>query len=437
VTFAAPLFVWVAAAAAVAAVGLHLLAWRRPPESFLPTARFAPDAPIRTVSRAVRPADLALLALRVMLLLLVGAALAGPTLMTRARGLGRVLVVDRSRSATGQAVTDAARRELRSGDALVLFDSAAREIAGPTADSLSTSAPSARRGSVSAALVAAVRAADRLARAHDSVEIVVVSPFTADELDAATAGIRGTWRGAIRTVRAGVPPNDTLSSGRPEVRAAPGDGVAAALALAPNVRGGAGVRLVRTGAVAADSSWAREGRALVVWPSDGVGALPRRESRDSAFAVTALPEFADIAPEVRSATVVGRFARIATPPPGRVVARWQDGEPAVTEMALGTGCVRTAAVAVPEAGDLAVTPAFRRFVQRMASPCGAQPRWVAASDSALNAALPASVPRSATPEPSAVRAEFPSSRLGAWLLAAALLAAIAELIVRRGADATA
>jgi hypothetical protein len=34
-------------------VALHLLAWRRPPESPLPTARFAPERPVRMVSRAV------------------------------------------------------------------------------------------------------------------------------------------------------------------------------------------------------------------------------------------------------------------------------------------------------------------------------------------------------------------------------------------------
>src|SRR6185436_18205171 len=90
-SFAAPLFAWIAAAVAAATVALHLLAWRRPPESPLPTARFAPERPIRMVSRAVRPADLALLALRVLIVLLVGVALAGPSFDARREGLGRVV----------------------------------------------------------------------------------------------------------------------------------------------------------------------------------------------------------------------------------------------------------------------------------------------------------------------------------------------------------
>src|SRR4051794_39853178 len=131
-TFAVPFFALASGLVALATVVLHLLAWRRPPESPLPTARFAPERPVRMVSRAVRPADLALLALRVTIIMLVGVALARPTFSAQRNGVGRVVVVDRSRFVgTGSAVAAAARSVYRPGDALVLFDSSARKVAVP------------------------------------------------------------------------------------------------------------------------------------------------------------------------------------------------------------------------------------------------------------------------------------------------------------------
>src|SRR5215207_4904977 len=299
-TFAAPLFAWIAGGVAAATIALHLLAWRRPPETLLPTARFAPERPIRMVSRAVRPADLALMALRVLLVVLVGVALARPSFHARREGLGRVVVIDRSAAAPGTEIAAAARAVFRPGDAVIVFDSVAREVRPPSPDSLA--GPSGTgRGSLSAALVAAIRAATQLERERDSVEIVVASPVAVDEVDAATRTIRGMWHGPVRVVRPGFAPSDTTSPGRPDVRASDGDPVAVALGLdAPVAGGGAG-------------------------HSPGVA---------------------------RAATVVAPFVRTASPPAGEVVARWADGEPAATEAALGAVCVRAVAVTVPAVGDL-------------------------------------------------------------------------------------
>ena len=434
-TLAAPLFAWVAAGVAAATVALHLLAWRRPPESPLPTARFAPERPIRMVSRAVRPADLALLAVRVLLVLLVGIALAGPSIDARRPGAGRVIVVDRSASAgTGAEVASAARAAFRSGDAIVVFDSAAREVASPTSDSLGATSASQEYGSLSAALVVAVRAAARLERERDSVEIVVVSPFASHEIDAATRPIRATWHGPLRVLRASGAPNDTTSLGRPTVRAADGDAIAASLGLSPPFPGGASVRVVRDAPTAADSVWAREGRALVIWP---VGASPtwqRHDVTDTAFAVTA-PRGTSTGASglVRSATVVARFARTNLPPPGRIIARWSDGEPAATEAALGAGCVRAVVVTVP-VGDLPLTPAFQHFARRLAAPCGAAARNAPAPDNVLATVLPPTVPASERLSIATLAAELPGSRLAGWLLALALLLALAEMWIRRGAS---
>src|SRR5215203_5570000 len=118
-TFAAPLFAWIAGGVAAATIALHLLAWRRPPETLLPTARFAPERPIRMVSRALRPADLALM---VLLVVLVGVALARPSFHARREGLGRVVVIDRSAAAPGTAIATSARGVFRPGDAVIVFD---------------------------------------------------------------------------------------------------------------------------------------------------------------------------------------------------------------------------------------------------------------------------------------------------------------------------
>ena len=435
-TLAAPLFAWLAVAASALTTVLHLLAWRRPPESPLPTARFAPEAPIRTVSRALRPSDVLLLMLRVVLLLLVGLALAGPTFTSRMREPGRVLVIDQSRYAADSAVTRAARGEFRAGDAVVVFDSAAREVSSATPDSLPVGATTPTGdGSLSAALIVATRAARRLERGRDSVEIVVISPVATSELDAATSAIRRTWQGAVRVVRAGTPPNDSLPSARPVVRAAAGDPVAAALALGGQSRGGGTVRLVRDVPTRADSAWARQGNALVVWPAtDSVtGDWPARASVDSAFGVTAPKRVGRDGGW--SATVVARFERRTAPPPGRVVARWDDGEPSATEAALGSGCIRSVAIAVPAAGDLALTPTFRRLAERLATRCEATEGWTAASDSVLAATLPSSNSHAGGRQV-ALAVTGPPSRVTVWLLAAAMLAALGELVLRRGSNAT-
>jgi len=433
-SFAAPLFAWVGGGLALGVVALHLLAWRRPPASPLPTARFAPDAPVRTVSPAVRPTDLALLAVRVMLIALVSAALAGPRLSSRVQGVGRVIVVDRSRGSEAWAPIDrAARSVYRSGDALVLFDSAAREVRNPTVDSIVATSSTSVSGSMSAALVVAIRAANEMQRVRDSVEIVVVSPFGSDAVDAATASIRRVWPGPVRTMRAGATPNDTTRARPIEIRAGSGDPISAALTLAGTASTGA-VRVVRDSTTAADSVWARHGGALVFWPIDAARQGWRaRTAADTAFGVTVVPAVVGSPTSpARPATVVAPFVRRVAPPPGRVVARWDDGDPAATDSSLGAGCTRSVAVDVPSAGDLALTPAFRRFAEQLARPCTASHGWIAAPDSVVSIVLPAVGVRDAA-QTTAANTTRSDPTIAAWLLAAALAAAVAELLVRRGA----
>jgi hypothetical protein len=311
-------------------------------------------------------------------------------------------------------------------------------VANPTVDSIVAGEGSAN-GSVSAALIAAIRAATALQRERDSVEIVLVSPFASDELDAATGHIRHAWPGALRAVRAGTPPNDTTPHGRPEVRAARGDAVAAALALSGALSSGNGVRVARDTITPADSAWAREGHAIVAWPASGAMTGWQARSRpDTAFGVSILVHNGSSgASTVRTATVVAPFQRRAMAPVGRVLARWQDGEPAATESPLGAGCVRSVAVTVPVAGDLVVTPAFRRFAEQLVLPCAGNRSWTPVPDSTLLAVLPPSATPDSTVRVAAVSSVPERSILGAWMLGLALVAALAELLLRRGANATA
>ncbi|HTK50670.1 MAG TPA: BatA domain-containing protein [Gemmatimonadaceae bacterium] len=437
-SFAAPLFAWVGGAIALGVVALHLLAWRRPPTSPLPTARFAPDAPVRTVAPAVRPTDLLLLAVRVLAIILVSAALAGPRFPSRIHGLGRVIVVDRSHGSEAWAYIDRAVRSIyRAGDALVLFDSAARAVRRPTVDSIVAASPTRASGGMSAAMVVAIRAANELQRVRDSVEIVVVSPFGSDAFDGATASIRRVWPGTVRTMRAGTSANDTARTRPLDVRAQSGDPVAVALSLDGAALVGA-VRVVRDSATAGDTAWARQGGAVVVWPS-GPAQWNARPAGDTAFGVTVSTlVWGSPGMPARSATVVAPFVRRAAPPPGRVVARWDDGDPAATEIPLGAGCMRSVAVTVPPAGDLALTPAFRRFAEQLAQACLGAHAWAAASDSDVETVLPGTTARGAQQTLSVSDTTRRDSAVVRWLLAAALAALVAELVMRRGtANATA
>ena len=410
-----------AGAAAAALVGLlHLLAWRRPQETPLPTARFAPDRPARAAARALRPTDLALLALRALLVMLVAAAFARPVL-GRPAGVGRVVLADRSRAVASPAeVRDSVRRLVRPGDVVVTFDTGAR--ADPVRDSATLTADSVPRaaGSLSAALVAASRAAPRLRRQADSLELVIVSPLLREDIDAATAALRARWRGRARLV----PVAARRDSTPPFAVDAPGsadDPVIAAVGLRGAVRSGAPVRVVRRAAAAEERRWAAgAGHVLVEWPDSAApdGWIPRAAA-DTSGAVT-LPDVAVVAPFVRR-------SRPGTESGARVVARWADGEPAADEITDGEGCIRRVAVSVPAAGDLALRPAFGAFVRGLLGPCGGAVDLAPVPDSvrALLAGRGALLATASLP-PADER-----SALAPWLIGAALLLALVELFARR------
>jgi len=362
-SFGAPLYLLAAGAAAAGVLTLHFFARARRPTP-LPTARFLPDPPESAVARARRPADLALLLLRVLALLLVGAGFARPLWTPARSGTQRVVLLDLSRAvADPAAADDSARRWVGARDTLIGFDSA---VLAPGAPLLGARP----RGSLAAALLAGQRAARSLPA--DSAELVLVSPLLAEEWDAALPAVRALWPAAIRLVRvAAVEPPAVLPI---ELRTDGDDPLVATLRLLQERTGArsgepAGVRVLRREPSSADSAWAGEAaRVLVHWPRTEAG------ERDSIGAVVA----GDL-------VVVAPFIRSREPEPGRVIARWADGRAAATERATGAGCVRDVAIPLPEEGDVALRESVQRLLERFAAPCGGA--WAAAPLDSAHVAL--------------------------------------------------
>jgi aerotolerance regulator-like protein len=436
-TFLAPWALWAAGMVSAAVIALHILASRNPRVTPLPTTRFIPDVPLRATSRALRLTDVPLMLLRVAAVMLVGVAFARPVLTASRRAVGRIVIVDRSRAVASAAeASDSAARLVERGDVLVAFDSGARVVRGAIADSLRPSAAASPdraaerpRGSISAALAAAMRTASAMRGDADSVELVLVSPLADEEMDAATAAIRAAWPGRVRLVRVAGANRAPSRPVRIEVtNASLDDPVRAAASLLGGDTGTSVARIDRGSPASADTTWASSGaRVLVRWPAafDSSGWRERGRA-DTASAVVALAGGGET-------VVVSNFARTVDVAPGRAVALWADGSPAATERALGAGCVRDVAIPLGRAGDLALRESMRRLVGDLAAPCGGAPNATPASDSA-RAMLRGTGPLAAT-RALEMRSAF-SGHLTAWLLAAALALLLLEPLLRRQRVAT-
>jgi hypothetical protein len=429
-TFLAPLFLYLGIAAAAGAVALHFIVTRQPTSSPLPTVRFVPESSVR-VTTIARPEHWWLLLARVLAALLVGAAFARPVLAPTPRPVGRVVLADVSRDVGDMAaVRDSARALLGPGDVLVAFDTAARVITSNAADSAAVLERSAAPARLSPALVAALRAAAELRDEADSLELTIVSPLRAHQMDGATLGIRALWPGGIRFVA--VPSTaDTLppESGVRVSGATEDDALALAVAAAGIGATEASVRLVRDTGTADDSIWVAGGRrTLVRWPA-GVAPLGwiARSPLDTVGAVV-VGERAVVHPLERrwvptSASMAG----------ARVVARWVDGQAAALERGVGDGCIRDVAVPVPARGDLVLRPAFAHFVRAITAPCAAVAGGSALDEAAVEA-LAGDGGR--TPSSAIAPPETVATPIVPWLVAAALVVVLLELLLRRRAAPT-
>ena len=418
-TFLAPGFFFASLGVAAAIVALHFIVTRQPRAAILPTARFVPDTRATTVARAPRPSDLPLLLLRVLTILTAGAGLAKPVLTPSRGAEARVILVDVSRSARdSRAIRDSVRAIYRDGDAVVVFDSSARMLTGNVVDTLGAFVPSTRRGNLSAALIAALRAGSSLRDRADSLELVIVSPFSNETLDAATDSIRTLWPGRARLVRVAQASEDKAGViGPVEIRAEANDPlqITVGLTLLPDT----GYRIPGTGYRTPDTGH----RILIDWPSS---SRPRfavsRNQRDTVGGVMS-----------GESRVVSTFERRWIFPADSlrgadVIARWVDGEPAAIEKPDGTGCVRSVAIPVSPVGDFVIRKDFVRFVSSLSGAC--------AGTKSLAPADPNSVAKLEGSGGLAPRTSFEPltdarSNLAPWLLALALGSAIAELFLRR------
>jgi hypothetical protein len=117
-----------------------------------------------------------------------------------------------------------------------------------------------------------------------------------------------------------------------------------------------------------------------------------------------------------------------------VIARWVDGEPAAIETQTADGCARSVAIPVSAVGDLVIRPDFIEFVSALSGDCIRQTSVVAAGAERIGALAGnggLALRESFTP-----RADVRSD-LAPWLIALAIVASIAELIVRRRRHASA
>lgn len=417
-TFLAPWALLVGALAAVGLVALHLVARQRPASYPLPTARFVPDRRTLVSRVSTRPRDLLLLLLRVVLVLSAAAAFAQPVLTPRRAALARVLMIDRSATVADPADALRRAREVMSDGVptqVLVLDSSVVTVGSGAAvlDSLAGPSPVETRsvGSISAALAAARRTGAEMGVRADSVELVLVSPLTERQVDAATDRMRAAWPGAVRLVRVDARA-DSESVPALERAIADADVLGPALGTRAVQASSGAVRIVRGPLDGADSAFARRGGIVVRWDSLGSRAL--------------VPSAVAMGDDV----IVATLGRDSLKESGMVLARWADGAPAAVEGTLGEGCLRQVGIGVPVAGDLPLSPAFQRIANGLTGACADGHVNVGAPlDSARVAALGG---RGSMASGSALAngVERPTP-IAPWLLGLALACALAEPFLRR------
>ena len=411
-TFVTPVFLLAGVGVASAIVLLHFLARRRPRPAVLPTARFVPDRPARWPSRAPRPTDWLLLALRVFAILAIASAFAGPVRQPARSITTRIVLTDRSRAVAHESpMRDSVLSILRAGDVLVPFDTSVRVISTNARDSLLVLNRSESPASLSAALIAAERVAATLRDRADSVELIIVSAFASESWDDATPTLRARWPGRARLVRL---PLASGNSAAPEIhiRAPRSDPVSAA--AAPFSSGSeANVRIVRGAPSADDLAWTgASGRVLVIWPEAGPADSLTAEAVVSNDDIL-------VAPLVR---------RSLDTSSGRVLARFADGAAALVERARGDGCTREVAFDFSSRGDVPLRESARRFMAIAAAPCEGRGAPPGLSDARLDSLRGAGQLLATSAARRVARVHSPAT---SWLLIAGAVLLLVELAMRR------
>jgi hypothetical protein len=457
-TLAAPAFLIAGALAMLVPLALHLIRRRPPMRAPLPTARFlVEDA--RNAVRVSRPTDLPLLALRMLLLLLLGLGLARPSWIPAPEGTSTVVLLDRGAAMRGdgwRAAVGEARRSLldAEGEArgeLVMFDSAAVRVPrARVTPALFDSLLSADAGTATADYAAALRsipAAARELRGADSVRVRMISALAEGGWTPGLAPLRrAAWPGALDLARVPMapPPADSAAPAATDRTSATlaGEGggyVATALAAV----GMEGPRVSPAGALPASAAVyvvldapsaavanqllerARAGATLVVVPAAATEPLRAALPWTGGFDLVRGGGAMWFGAETELAGAAGRVQAGGPAEGARTVAAWEDGRPAAAAKRIGSGCVVFVGTAL-EGGELPFQAEYPAALARLARGCDAT--GAAASRRPLDPGAlavlrgrgPAAVPASA------VGAAEAGVALGRWALAAALLIALIE-----------
>ncbi len=403
VEFARPGFLWAGLILALLPPLLHLIA-RRPRERVaLPTARFlAPDAR-STVRLQRRPMDLLLLLLRSLFLILLGAALAGPTWREGAEGSLELVLLDRGIGGGWPEAVDSARSLLLgragtpAGD-LVLFDTTAvripaGELSAPLFDSLAAAPTAAPRAEYAAALRAA-RAAARAHPAADSLRLTLITRPRWEGWSPGLAPLRAAaWPGRIRLLSVGDPQDGSAAVPDPAA-AADGSrvaGVRAEEAVGPYLEaalaalgwtiarltaaGEVASLLVAAGPLSADAeadllARARAGAVVVVAGEVPVGPLGDGLPWRADSAGPPAPDTPGALVPRDGAALTGAASRSAgSPAPGAaVLAAWEDGRPAAAAVREGSGCLVYLGAALGADG-LLLSPGFPWLLDLLSRGC--------------------------------------------------------------------
>lgn len=473
IAFAFPAFLVAGLLAALVPLALHLIRRRPPSSAPLPTQRFLTED-ARNAVRVSRPTDLLLLALRMLLLALAGAALARPAWLPAPEGTSEIVLLDRGAAMSGDAWARAvgeARRALldAQGEArgeLVVFDTAAtmvprRRVTPALFDSLAAARPSSDRVDYAAAL-RAVRDAARGLRGADSVRVTMLTlPRWGGWSEGLAPLRRAAWPGALVIPDLGGPrttspdsiaADSTDESRRAMVVGSQRAGLFAAPALeatgwrvgrTPGVEtlpaDSAGLYLVLTRpapAVASELRRRAEAGATVVVGRDGVTEEIRGMIPWTGFAPDErAPGEMWIGPELQAGGA-SNGARGRPAEDARVIAAWDDGRPAASAAPLGRGCVVFAGTDL-EGGGLPFSATFPRLLDRLGRGCESADGSSADSDRPLDSGARAVLRGEGSPvvAASAVAGAGGGVQLGRWLMAAALAVALIEtfLAYRRGA----
>ncbi|HYJ78910.1 MAG TPA: BatA domain-containing protein [Longimicrobiaceae bacterium] len=450
ITLGSPAFLLAGALAALVPLALHLIRRRPPARAPLPTARFLSQDP-RTSVRLSRPTDLLLLALRMLLLVLAGAAFARPRWLPAPEGTSEVVLLDRGAAMAGEPwarAVDEARRLLLPADGpargeLVLFDTSAvriprRQVTAARLDSLAAARPAAAATRYSAGLRAAIPAAREL-RGADSVRVTLLTaPRWSGWSDGLAPLRRAAWPGAISIpplgpVRA---PADADSS-PPSVQRA---------VVTASAGGGRFVTpaLAATGwQVAATASEDASLIVLLAPPADPAALRQRAEAGATVLisAPALTPDLRTLAPWSGSLAadgapgtmwldggpgLPGAAGRVAGEPSigARTIAAWDDGRAAAAAARVGRGCAVFVAADL-EAGELPLSAAYPGALDRLARGCDLP---ATPADAPLDAGALA-VLRGDGPvavAASSLAGAAGGTALGRWILGAALAVALVE-----------